>query len=212
MVYPRRKLPDMNRWKLVAGCMLTCAAALLAAPKTRPAAKTPHITWSDYAGGADSAQYSALKQINRTNVNSLEVAWTYPTGDDNNYLFNPIVVDRVMYVLARNNSIVALDAATGKELWVRENTKGRITTRGINYWESRDRSERRLLYSHNNFLHAIDALTGETIDAFGVQGKVDLREGLERDPARISVQSGTPGRVFENLIILGSATNQEYDS
>jgi quinoprotein glucose dehydrogenase len=202
----------MNRWQLVAGCMLTCAAALPAAQKTRPAAKAPHTTWSDYGGGADSAQYSALKQINRTNVNSLEVAWTYPTGDDNNYLFNPIVVDRVMYVLARNNSIVALDAATGKELWVHENTKGRITTRGINYWESRDRSERRLLYSHNSFLHAIDALTGETIDAFGVQGKVDLREGLERDPARISVQSGTPGRVFENLIILGSATNQEYDS
>lgn len=172
----------------------------------------PHTSWSDYGGGADSSQYSALKQINRSNVNTLQIAWTYPTGDSANYLFNPVVVDGVMFVLAKNNSIVALDAATGKEIWVHENPKGRVTTRGINYWESRDRSERRLLYSNNQFLQAIDALTGESIDSFGVNGRVDLREGLDRDPTRITVQSGTPGRVFENLIILGSATNQEYDS
>ena len=139
------------------------------------------------------------------------MAWTYPAGDAN-YLFNPIVVDDVMYVLAKNNSIVALDAATGKERWVHENPKGRITTRGINYWESKDRTERRLLFSINSQLQAIDAVTGESIDSFGVSGKVDLREGLDRDPSKISVQSGTPGRVFEDLIILGSATNQEYDS
>src|SRR3954453_4738720 len=105
-----------------------------------------HTTWSEYAGGADASQYSALSQINRTNVNTLRVAWTYPTGDGANYLFNPLVVDEFMYVLARNNSIVALDAASGKEIWVHENGRGRITTRGINYWESTDRSERRLLY------------------------------------------------------------------
>ena len=172
----------------------------------------PYSTWRDYGGAADSSQYSSLKQINRDNVHTLQVAWKYPTGDANPYLFNPIVVDDVMFVLARNNSIVALDAATGKELWLHENPKGRVTTRGINYWESRDRSDRRLLYSHNNRLKAIDAVTGETIDSFGIGGEVDLRQGLDRDPEKISVQSGTPGRVFENLIILGSATNQEYNS
>jgi hypothetical protein len=40
-------------------------------------------------------------------VSKLRVAWSYPTGDRNKYLFNPIVVDRRMYVLARNNAIVA---------------------------------------------------------------------------------------------------------
>ena len=178
---------------------------------TRPT-PAPYTTWRDYGGSADSAQYSALKQINKTNVSQLQVAWTYPTGDPTGYLFNPLVVDNVMYVLAKNSSIVALNAQTGKELWVHENPKGRITTRGINYWESRDRSERRLLYSNNSILIAIDAVTGESIDSFGVSGKVDLREGLGRDPAKVVVQSGTPGRVFEDLIILGSATNQEYDS
>ena len=192
---------------LAALILIAAAVSSHAAPKPKP-----YTTWSDYGGSADSAQYSALDQINRSNVGKLQVAWTYPTGDDGGYLFNPLVVDGVMYVLGRNNAIVALDPATGRERWVHENGKGRITARGINYWESRDRKERRLLFSHNNMLHAIDAVTGEPIDSFGADGRVDLREGLDRDPSKISVQSGTPGRVFENLIIVGSATNQEYDS
>jgi quinoprotein glucose dehydrogenase len=194
--------------------LLLVGGFLLALPcaRAQTTTKAPHTTWSDYGGGADGSQYSALSQINRSNVNTLQIAWTYPTGDANSYLFNPVVVDGVMYVLAKSNSIVALDAATGKEIWTHENTRGRITTRGINYWESNDRSERRLLFSNNQFLHAIDARTGKSILSFGANGRVDLREGLDRDPARITVQSATPGRVFENLIILGSATNQEYDS
>ncbi len=174
-----------------------------------------HSTWSDYAGASDAAQYSALTQINRSNVSQLQVAWSYPTGDGNKYLFNPIIVNRTMYVLARNNSIVAIDAATGKELWAHaaEPKTTLITNRGINYWESTDRSDRRLLFSANNFLQAIDARTGKSILDFGVNGRVDLREGLGRDPKNLTlVQSTTPGRVFENLLILGSATNEEYES
>ncbi len=178
------------------------------------AAGQNHRTWSDYGGAADAAQYSALKQVDRSNVRKLQRVWTYRTGDTNRYDFNPIVVDGRMYVEARNNSIVALDAATGKELWVHETGPGRlITHRGINYWESRDRSDRRLLFARNNQLQAIDARTGESITSFGKDGQVDLREGLGRDPQRLRlVQSTTPGRIFENLIILGSATNEEYDS
>src|SRR5205823_9737536 len=103
------------------------------------------------------------------------------------------------------------DASTGKEVWVHQTDPDTklITNRGINYWETKDRSERRLLYARNNFLRAIDARTGKTILSFGKNGSVDLREGLGRDRETISLaQSTTPGRVFENLLILGSATNQ----
>lgn len=174
-----------------------------------------HTTWSDYGGDADSAQYSALRQIDRSNVNKLEVAWLYSTGDGNRYFFNPIVVDRVMYVLAKSNSIVALDAATGKEMWTyaADPEIKIITNRGINYWENKDRSDRRLLFAGNHFLRAIDARTGRPILSFGRAGRVDLKEGLGRDPGSIAlVQSTTPGRVFEDLLILGSATNQGYGS
>ncbi|MDQ6759730.1 MAG: pyrroloquinoline quinone-dependent dehydrogenase [Acidobacteriota bacterium] len=174
-----------------------------------------HKTWNDYGGAPDAAQYSELTQIDRNNVSKLEVAWTYATGDNNKYFFNPLVVDRTIYVLAHNNSIVALDAGTGKEIWRHppEPDTKIITNRGINYWESQDRSERRLLFCSNHSLRALDARTGQTILSFGNQGRVDLKAGLDRDPAAISlVQSVTPGRVFENLLILGSATNQGYGS
>jgi len=174
-----------------------------------------HAFWGDYAGGADAAQYSALAQINRSNVSQLQVAWSYPTSDGKKYLFNPIVVDRTMYVLAKNDSIVALDAATGRQLWVHPiNAKSRlVTNRGINYWESSDRSDRRLLFAADNFLQEIEARTGQSIVDFGNRGRVDLREGLGRDPESLTlVQSTTPGRIFEDLLILGSATNEEYES
>ncbi len=167
-------------------------------------------TWKDYGGGADNSHYVELTQINKSNVSQLEVAWTYPTGDNRSYVFNPIVVDNVMYVMARNSSLVALDAATGKEIWIHENLQG-LATRGIAYWESKDRKDRRLIFAINNRLQAIDARTGKSILTFGNKGLVDLREGLGRDPKTIvRVQPESPGRVFENLILLGSSTGEAY--
>src|SRR6266576_2751125 len=174
-----------------------------------------HSTWRAYGGAADGAQYSSLHQIDRSNVNKLKKVWSYQTGDDLPYAFNPLVVDDVMYVMARTNSIVALDATTGKEIWTHSTgaKTALITNRGIDYWESVDRSERRLLFAVDNHLQAIDARTGQTIVDFGNSGSTDLREGLGRDPKTLSlVQSTNPGRVFEDLLILGAATKEEYDS
>ena len=174
-----------------------------------------YSTWRDYGGSPAAAQYSSLRQINRSNVTNLKVAWVYPTGNTNRYFFSPLAVDGVLYVLAKSNSIVALDASTDKEIWTHApDPRPRIiTSRGINYWESRDRTERRLLFSSNHTLRAIDARTGNPILSFGKDGGVDLREGLDRDLESIAlVQSTTPGRVFEDLLILGSATNQGYGS
>src|SRR5947209_1742779 len=69
-------------------------------------------TWADYGGSPDSAQYSALTQITPANVSKLQVAWTFPTGDDNKYFFNPLVAGGRMYVLAKSNSIIALDPSS----------------------------------------------------------------------------------------------------
>jgi len=57
-----------------------------------------------------------------------------------------------------------------------------ITNRGINYWESADRSDRRLIFAADNFLQEVDARTGQSISDFGEGGRVDLREGLGREP------------------------------
>jgi quinoprotein glucose dehydrogenase len=88
--------------------------------------------------GSDNARYLTLDQIRKSNVDQLAVAWIYPTRDRIAYVFNPIVVDNVMYVLAKNNSLVALDATTGRNCGFTR-ASGHCP-RGINYWESQDRS------------------------------------------------------------------------
>lgn len=173
-----------------------------------------YTTWSDYLGSSDSAQYSSLKQINKSNVSQLQVAWSYPTDDKNSYSFNPIIVDGVMYVEAKNNAIVALDAATGREIWVHPNNSRMVTARGINYWQSKDGSDRRLFYSADNHLVALDARTGQPVASFGENGRTDLRVGFDgRDPKTVvRVQHNSPGRIFGNLIIMGSAGGADYES
>jgi quinoprotein glucose dehydrogenase len=179
--------------------------AMLAVRVQRPA-----TNWADYGGTPDNARHVPLRQITRANLSQLGVAWSYPTRDTISYVFNPIVVDNVAYVLARNNSLVAVDASTGKELWVHENLRG-IAPRGINYWQNADGSDRRLIFQMNSYLQAIDAKTGTSIMTFGTNGVVDLREGLRRDPKTlVKVQSSNPGKIFENLLILGSAAGEHY--
>jgi glucose dehydrogenase len=199
-----------RRRRTLAG--VAAAAMLMLAGSTGPfvagRAQREQREWRDYAGGPDSSRFVAATEITRSNVSRLQVAWTYPSGLTD---FNPLVVRGVVYGRGQNDSFVALDAATGKQIWIHEGVEG-FNSRGVNYWESKDGTDRRLIFSANNFLREIDADTGKPIASFGTGGRVDLRVGLDRDPSTVNQQSRTPGRVFENLIILGSATNQEYDS
>ena len=164
----------------------------------------PYTTWRTYGGGGHSSQYSALREINKSNVAKLEVAWSFPVGE-RSYVFNPIVVDRVMYVLARDNEIVALDAGTGKELWARPH-EGAVSARGINYWQNADGSDRRLLYLNAGMLTAIDARSGNIVESFGNKGRVDLRDGLAREGWDVTnvrpLHTSNPGRVIGNLMVV----------
>ncbi len=101
---------------------------------------------------------------------------------------------------------IALDAATGKELWQSSET---ATERGLAYWESPDRTDRRLILTAQNGLREIDARTGRLITSFGNNGFVDMRPG---SPRRLGGPSNSPGRVFENLVIVGSNVGEGYGS
>src|SRR5262245_45186110 len=188
-----------------------CAAASLAqSPSTNDTSRGgPYTTWTSYGGGSHSSQYSALDQINRSNVSQLEVAWTVPvTGT---VIFNPLVVGRVMYLQASSNTLVAVDAAAGKEIWRRE-MQGAIGARGMNYWESPDRGDRRLLFIAGGYLTAINAQNGDAIAGFGDNGRVDLRRALERQAAQ-PLHTGNPGRIFKNTMIVSlPAQGAGYDA
>ncbi|MGK0222612.1 MAG: quinoprotein glucose dehydrogenase [Limisphaerales bacterium] len=183
---------------------------ILALAACNPPATTPSGPWSDwssYAGSPDSAQYSSLNQINRYNVAQLEVAWTYPTGDTP-HRATPLVIDDVMYIVA-NQGVTAIEAATGKQIWFTPDVVSQHA-RGFSYWQDSGASDRRLLVVNEPYLVALDATTGQVIQTFGEAGKIDLRENLNREPETIGrVATMTPGRVFEDLIIMGSAVGDD---
>src|SRR2546425_8293463 len=192
------------------GRFVVLAAGLLAAASgVGGQGAKPYTTWTAYSGGAHSSQYSALNQINKSNVSQLHVVWTFPVAGT--VIFNPLVVDGVMYLQASGNTLAAVDAATGKEIWRRQ-TQGPIGARGMNYWESPDRSDRRLLFIAGGYLTAINAQTGDAIGGFGDNGRVDLRIALHRQAAQ-PLHTGNPGRIFENTMIVSlPAQGISYDA
>jgi quinoprotein glucose dehydrogenase len=181
------------------------SAVLAQSPSPVQATKTAtHTTWSSYLGAADSSQFSALKQIDTSNVSKLQVAWSFPSGR-RSFMFGPLMADGRLFVLAGANDLVALDAANGAQVWTRPNANA-VGTRGLNYWRSADGRDQRLLYITGGFLTAADARTGQTIETFGEKGRVDLRAGLASSGRSIEglnpLQTSNPGRVFEDLIII----------
>ncbi|MDB5032167.1 PQQ-binding-like beta-propeller repeat protein [Mucilaginibacter sp.] len=214
MNFKKIKLSPVRIWGTVATIVLV-AIAICFGCMTKKAIYAnsnyvdPYTNWREYGGGPDQSKYTTLNQITKKNVNQLQVAWTYSTGDNvSSYKFNPLIVDNVMYVLAKNNSLVALDATNGKEIWIHTGLNT-ASKRGMNYWESKDRKDRRLIFCMNNTLQEIDAQTGKSILTFGTNGAVNLREGLDRDPeAMTRVTSTSPGAIYDDLILLGSSPGE----
>ena len=68
--------PLIPAWAALAAAAWVPAAAAQGAPN----ASFDYVGWDSYLGGSDSSQFSSLDQINRDNVNQLEIAWTYETG------------------------------------------------------------------------------------------------------------------------------------
>jgi quinoprotein glucose dehydrogenase len=156
--------------------------------------------------GLDSSNFYPFDQINKSNVEKLELAWFYPYAAPT---FSPVFADGVLYGLGRNaSSIVALDAATGKELWVHEGLNG-ITSKGINYWQSDDGKDRRLIFAVDSFLQQIDARTGKSIMTFGDNGIVDMRVGLPRaEGTSVRAMPASPGRIWRNIMIFGGQSGE----
>lgn len=163
------------------------------------------VNWASYLGDKAASHYSTLDEITPENVSQLEVAWTWNAGDarddQTQIQCNPLVIDGVLYATTPQLNVVALEAATGRELWRFRPPEANGVNRGLAYWSDGD--DRRILFGTGRWLHAIDARTGTLITGFGEQGRVDLGEGLDRDVSGLAIQANTPGAVFRDLIIMG---------
>ncbi|MES3018412.1 MAG: pyrroloquinoline quinone-dependent dehydrogenase [Bacteroidota bacterium] len=160
--------------------------------------------WPAYLGGSDMNHYSSLDQINRSNVNKLEVAWKYNTLDSGVFQCNPIIIKGVLYGISAAGNAFALNGATGKERWRfnPDTVKRFLVNRGVTYWEDGD--DKRILFSYDQWLYALDAKTGKPVAEFGKNGRVSLKSGLGKPEAldKKYLMSRTPGTIYKDLLIM----------
>jgi quinoprotein glucose dehydrogenase len=175
--------------------------------------------WPVYRGDPKGNQYSPLAHIHAANVHRLERAWEYKTGDANERSTmhaNPIVIEGVMYITTPSLKAVALNAATGKEIWVFDPAKHnngnvvRLRNRGVTYWKGAEGD--RIFHFVRDRAYALEAKTGALITAFGTNGFIDLRQHLGVDPASAVIEMTSPGAVFKNILIIASRVNESYDA
>ncbi len=175
--------------------------------------------WPVYLGDHFSSQYSTLSEINKENVDRLELAWEYHTGDDisenhSQIQCNPIVVDGVLYATSPKVKVFALDAASGKKIWEFDpdptSKSSKNVNRGVSYWQ--DGHDKRILFSSGPDLFALDAKTGKPVATFGNSGKVSLKEGLGERAGDLYVVATSPGIVYHDLLIIGSRVSENTGS
>ena len=176
--------------------------------------KDPHKKWEHYRGDQGANSYSKLDQINKDNVSNLEHAWTFRSGDAregnrSTIECNPLIIDNVIYLTSPQLKLFALDAATGKEIWMFDpiSEGGKVdVNRGLTYWA--EGKDKRIFFPVSERLYAINAGTGEAINTFGKNGYIDFREGLDRDVDKITAGSTSPGVIYKDLLITGHAVSE----
>jgi quinoprotein glucose dehydrogenase len=146
------------------------------------------------------------------NLSDLEVAWVYESPDTGQMQMNPIMVDGVLYGVSAALKAFALDASTGEELWIfgDSDKAWHSTSRGLTYWE--DGEDKRILYSVGKDLLALDAKSGQLIETFGEDGRLDLHTGLPNSAKDKTIISNTPGAVFQDLIVMPVRLSEGADA
>ena len=209
----------MTSKPIVVAAMVAVVCAAGTQVRSIPQTGHENIDWPVYRGDPKGNQYVAMAQIHAANVHKLQPAWEYHTRDANQRSTmhaNPIVVNGVMYITTPALKAVALDAATGREIWVFDPAKYnngeivRLRNRGVTYWKGT--AGERIFHFVRDRVYAVDAKSGTLITAFGKGGFIDLRQNLGVDPRTAVIEMTSPGAVFRNLLIIASRVNETYDS
>lgn len=179
--------------------------------------------WSSFGGVPGGGRYSALDQINRSNVDDLELAWTYHSGETSGYGADigpsfdettPILANDLLYLCTSQNRIIALDPVNGTEVWAFDPHAVLIDApllarhcRGVGYWQSEAPSngeacEKRVFKGDRiGNVFAVDADTGRPCEDFGRGGYISLSDYEYNGEGLIDLTS--PPVILNDLVIIG---------
>ncbi|WP_197440790.1 pyrroloquinoline quinone-dependent dehydrogenase [Thalassoglobus neptunius] len=180
--------------------------------------------WETVGGDRGCQRYSTLSQINRENVDQLEVAWVYRTGEldrerKKTIECTPLVIDGVMYLSTGHLRVVALNAETGEQLWefdpfANHTAAGPLASGGVNrglaWWsDQKPDGERRILHgTSDGRLFSIDARTGQLDPKFGNGGIKDLREDFEEDLSKMAYGPTSAPAICGDIVFLGVSNGE----
>ena len=204
---------------------LACAGLFEIVAQTKRPAATATDDWPYYGHDAGGTRYSPLAQINRSNVASLKVAWTFHVGDISDgkggrkrsgLETTPILVDGTLYLTSGFNRVFAIDPETGKQKWVYDpktdltlNYGDGLINRGVATWFDPSRAQgkpcrgRIFEATLDARLIALDTATGRPCADFGNEGQVSLRDVARYIPGQYHMTS--PPAVIDDLVVVGSA-------
>jgi quinoprotein glucose dehydrogenase len=213
------------KYTALAFCLATTGLYAQTAKK-KVAAPISNQDYSVYGGNKAGNRYTPLTQINTKNIKDLGVSWTYNTGDNtlgergNDWQTQPIVVKDVMYLVTPKLRLVALEAATGKQIWsfdpASTGRRGGGAMRGVTYWEKGE--DKRIIYNYGSVIMEVNAKTGEQIKTFGDDGIVDIHIGLKdnevwgAEPQKWNMRNTSPGAVYKDVYVVGSSMSEGQDA
>jgi quinoprotein glucose dehydrogenase len=209
-------------WKPLIATLLV-AGALASARGLRVDAQRAAVDWPFYGGDPGGTKYSALTDINASNVAKLNLAWEWKAGEKaleafgtrpGNFQTTPIMIGNVLYFSTPYNRVVAVNADTGAELWAYDpkayedgqppNGTG-FVHRGVAAWrDSAANNALRIFINSRYRLICLDAATGRPVSSFGDNGAIDLSKGLVWEINKVHYTNTSPPIVYKDLVILGN--------
>ena len=211
---------ERNRPDARVGWVLALAAGLFFAAPIGLAGQeegTRNGEWPSYGGDLAHTRYSPLGEIDGSNFDDLEVAWSFRTdnfGPRPEFLLQatPLMVDGVLYAtVGTRRAAVALDAATGEILWFHRYDEGergesaprRLSGRGLTYVD--DGADGKIFYVTPGYhLIGLNAKSGRRLADFGTDGVVDLKTQLDQDIDLVTGEIGlhaAPVAVGDTIVI-----------
>jgi membrane-bound PQQ-dependent dehydrogenase (glucose/quinate/shikimate family) len=219
------RLSKLKQFLFVSILALGCTAVPGAMSQSSHHAGGLADDWPYYGHDAGGMRYSPLRQINRENVATLKVAWTFHVGDISDgsggkkrtgLETTPIMVDGTLYLTSGFNRVFAIDPETGKQRWVYDpkiDIAGKygdgLINRGVAVWLDPARAEkkpcRRRIFEAtlDARLIALDGATGEPCLDFGDHGQISLRDVARYIPGQYHMTS--PPAVVDDVVVVGSA-------